>query len=65
MNELQYTADRLAQAVYAETKSLSRMESDFAETMLHNAKERLRLESNISLTAQAKEINRNLLQRLF
>jgi flagellin-like hook-associated protein FlgL len=65
MNELQYSADRLAQTVYAETKSLSRMESDFAEAMLHNAKERLRLESTVSLAAQAKELNRNLLQRLF
>jgi hypothetical protein len=41
------------------------MESDFAEAMLHNAKERLRLESTVSLAAQAKELNRNLLQRLF
>lgn len=65
MNELQYSAERLAQCVYAETKSLSRMESDFAEVMVHNAKEQIRLKGSASLAAQAKELNRNLLHRLF
>ena len=65
MNELQYSADRLAQTVYAETKSLSRMESDFAENSIKQAKEQIRLESNVALATQARELNRNLLQRLF
>ena len=65
MNELQYSADRLAQTVYAETKSLSRMESDFAENSIKQAKEQIRLESNVALATQARALNRNLLQRLF
>jgi flagellin-like hook-associated protein FlgL len=65
MNELQFSADRLAQTIYAETKSLSRMERDFAGNSIKQAKEQIRFESNIALATQARELNRNLLQRLF
>ena len=65
MGELENMAARLVHYVSASAESQARMEEGFVEDSMKRAKESIQLESNLALTAQARQINRNLIRALF
>ncbi len=65
MRELEYAAERLTHHLTAEERSMERMDEGFVETSLELAKDSIRLESNLALATQARQIKRNLMRTLF